>query len=216
MSDLEVAVTSVAGSFAECRAALRNREIPCPDCGRALRPRGFAKPLEKLRGGPGDGDVRPGPRLRGQCDWCRRSHVLQPAAVAAYRSDALPVLVRALLAFALDGLGAGQVAVLLGRPDRTVRGWLAQARLFARRHLPAFTAMLAGLGGQDLVPRIGERGPLAELVAVLHALGNGAAARWGDPGLTEWERINLICRGRFLSPSLSSSFYHGLAYPVMT
>src|SRR5579872_999799 len=216
ISDLEVAVNSVAGSFAECRAALRKREIPCPDCGRPLRPRGFAKPLARLRGIPGGAGVRLGPRLRGQCDRCGRSHVLQPAAVAAHRSDVLAVLVRALLAFVLEGAGAGQVAMVLGRPARTVRGWLMQARVFARRHLPAFTAMLAGLGGQDLLPRVGELDPLRELVAVLRALGNAAAARWGDLGLTEWERINLICRGRFLSPSLSLSFYHGLAYPVMT
>lgn len=216
MSDSEVAVTSVAGSFSECRAALKNRKVPCPDCGRPLRPRGFARPPAKLRGGPGEAGVRLGPRPRGQCDRCCRSHVLQPAAVAAHRSDALPVLVRALLAFVLEGAGARQVAAVLGRPARTVRGWLAQARLSARRHLPAFTAMLTGLGGQVLVPRIGEQDPLTELVAVLRALGTAAAARWGDLGLPEWERINLICRGRFLSPSLSSSFYHGLAYPVMT
>jgi hypothetical protein len=140
--------------------------------------------------------------------------VLQPAAVAAHRPDALPVLVRALLAYVLQGLGARQIAAMLDRPVRTVRGWLAQARVFAGRHLAAFTAMLEALGGQDLVPRIGEGDPVTELVTVLRALGNAAAARWGDMGLPEWERVNLICRGRFLSPSLSSSFYHGLVYPV--
>ena len=157
-------MTSVAKSFAECRAALRRREIPCPDCGEPLRPRGFAGPLKKLRGRPACEDARPGPRPRGQCDRCGRSHVLQPAAVAAHRSDVLPVLVRALLAHVLEGLGAGAIAALLGRAERTVRGWLAQARVFAVRHLQAFTAMLAGLGGQDLAPRIGEHDPVTELV----------------------------------------------------
>jgi hypothetical protein len=84
--------------------------------------------------------------------------------------------------------------------------------VFAVRHLPVFTALLAGLGGQDLAPRIGEQGPVAELVRVLRALAAGAARRWGDKGMPEWERINLICRGRFLSPSLPESFYHGLAF----
>jgi hypothetical protein len=119
---------------------------------------------------------------------------------------------RALLAHVLEGLGAGAIAALLGRAERTVRGWLAQARVFAVRHLQAFTAMLAGLGGQDLAPRIGERDPVAELVRVLRALAAAAARRWGDKGLPEWERINLICRGRFLSPSLPESFHHGLAF----
>jgi len=205
-------VTSVAKSFAECRAALKRGKIPCPDCGEPLRPRGFAGPLKKLRGGPACGDVRPGPRPRGQCGRCGRSHVLQPARVAAHRSDALPVLVRALLAHVLEGLGARRIAALLGRAERTVRGWLAQARAFARAHLQAFTVMLSALGGQDLAPRIGEQDPVTELVRVLRALACAAARRWGDKGLPEWERINLICRGRFLSPSLPESFYHGLAF----
>lgn len=124
MSDSEVAVTSVAGSFSECRAALKNRKVPCPDCGRPLRPRGFARPPAKLRGGPGEAGVRLGPRPRGQCDRCCRSHVLQPAAVAAHRSDALPVLVRALLAFVLEGAGAGRSRPCSGaRRGRCGAGW---------------------------------------------------------------------------------------------
>jgi hypothetical protein len=87
--------------------------------------------------------------------------------------------------------------------------------VFAQRHLPAFTAMLAGLGGEGLLPRIGENSPVTELAAVLRALGNAAAARWGDAGIQEWERVNLICRGRFLSPSLPVSFYQRLVYPGM-
>jgi transposase-like protein len=204
-------VTSVAKSFAECCAALRGRRVPCPDCGEALRPRGYAGPLKKLRGRPEGADARPGPRPRGQCDRCGRSHVLQPAAVAAYRSDTLLVLVRALLAHVLQGAGVREIAAVLGRAERTVRGWLAQARIFAQRHLRAFTAMLAAAGGQDLAPRIGDHDLVTELVTVLRAVAAAAARRWGDKGLPEWERVNLICRGRFLSPSLPVSFYHGLA-----
>ena len=204
---------SVAKSFRECRDALRKREIACPDCGVPLRPRGFADPLERLRGTVGGADVRAGARPRGQCDRCDRSHVLQPAAVPAHRSDALPVLVCALFAYLLDGLDAGEIAMVLCRPVRTVRGWLAQARVFAARHLAALTALLERIGGAPAVPRIGGNSPVAELVCVLRALGGMAAGRWGDAGLGEWERINLICRGRFLSPSLSSSFYQHLVYP---
>jgi hypothetical protein len=207
-------VISVAKSFRECRAALANREIPCPECEEPLRPRGFSYPREKLRGVPGgEADVRAQARPRGQCGPCRRSHVLVPAAVAAYRADALPVLVCTLLAHVLDGLNAGEVAMVLCRPARTVRGWLRQARVFAARHLPALTALLERVGGAPAVARIGGNGPVAELVTVLRALGQMAAERWGDAGLGEWERINLICRGRFISPSLSSSFYQRLVYP---
>jgi hypothetical protein len=207
-------VISVAKSFSECRAALANREIPCPECEEPLRPRGFSYPREKLRGVPGgEADVRAEARPRGQCDPCRRSHVLVPAAVAAYRSDTLPVLVCTLLAHVLDGLSAAEIAMVLCRPARTVRGWLRQARVFAGRHLPALTALLERIGGAPAVARIGGNGPVAELVTVLRALGQMAAERWGDAGLGEWERINLICRGRFISPSISSSFYQRLVYP---
>ena len=74
-------------------------------------------------------------------------------------------------AHVLEGLGARRIAALLGRAERTVRGWLAQARAFARAHLQAFTVMLSALGGQDLAPRIGEQDPVTELVRVLRALG---------------------------------------------
>lgn len=204
---------SVAKSFRECCVALRERKIPCPECWEPLRPRGFAPAVKDLRGAPCGEDVPVGARPRGQCDPCSRSHVLQPAAVPGHRSDALPVLVRALLAYVLEGLGAGRIAAELNRSAETVRGWLAQARAFAVRHLPALTALLEQMGGAPVVPRIGGSSPAAELVTVLRALGEMAAVRWGDAGLGEWERINLICRGRFLSPSLSSSFYHCPVYP---
>ncbi len=203
----------VAKSLSQCRAALKQRQIPCPDCGQPLRPRGFAGPLKKLRGAPAGEDVLHGPRPRGQCGRCRRSHVLQPAAVAAHRSDTLPVLARAVLARALGGLGATRIAALLGRAVPTVRGWLGQARVFARRHLPALTSWLTAMGAEDLVPRLGEHDLLTELVLVLRALAHAAAARWGDAGLTEWERINVMCRGRFMSATLPVPVYHELIHP---
>lgn len=203
---------SVAGTFRECRDALKRREVPCPDCGEPMRPRGYLGPLKKLRGSGEDDGAWPG-RPRGECDRCRRSHVLQPAGIVAHRSDVLSVLAGALLAFAA-GARPAQVAQAAGVPARTARGWREQAGAFARRHLPAFTAILAGLGGQDLLPGIGGNSPVPALAAILPALAEAAAGKYGGAGIPEWERVNLICRGRFLSPSLDPSYYRELAYPV--
>jgi hypothetical protein len=198
----------VAKSFDHCRAALRRREIPCPDCGLPLRPRGLAGPLKKLRGLPGGQDLEPGPRLRGQCYACGHSHVLQPASVAARRADTVPVLACALLA-AADGLNAARTAALLERPAATVRGWLAQARAFAAANLPALTSVLDELGTSDGMRPI-QATVLGELAQVLPALARAAAARWGEGGLGEWEGANLICRGRLISASFRMPVYREL------
>lgn len=199
-------MVSISGTFEECRNALRTRKVPCPDCGRPMRPRGFLGPLRKLRDGTGcDWPGRP----RGHCDRCGRSHVLQPSSVVAHRSDSLEVLAAALLAFA-GGARPADVAAAARIPARTARGWLAQARTFAGAHLPAFAVMLDGLGGQGMLPRIGENPPLRELAPVLRAVTESAARKYGGREIPEWERVNLVCRGRFLSPSLNSRFYRDL------
>lgn len=126
------------------------------------------------------------------------------------------MLGQAVTAHAEQGEGAARIAAALGRPVRTVAGWLAQARVFAARHLPAFTAMLRSFGGGDDVPVVPGSDLVMELLGVLRTISVNAASRWGDPCGGEWERIGLICRGRFMSASLPVPFYPGLAYPGMT
>jgi hypothetical protein len=125
------------------------------------------------------------------------------------------VLGQAVTAHARHGVGAGRIAAVLGLPARTVAGWLAQARAFAARHLPAFTAMAESLGAGDEIPVILHDNPVREMLAVLQVVSSAAARRWGNPGGSEWDGVNLICRGRFISGSLPSPFYPGLAYPRM-
>lgn len=207
---------SIAGPFEECRDAVRRGLVPCPDCGQPLSPRGFAPPLVKVRGAGEVAGLGPGgERIRSWCGRCRQGHTLLPAALAAHRADAAVVLGQAVAAHAGQGKGAARIAAMLGRPVRTVAGWLAQARAFAARHLAAFTVMLESLGTSGDEPVIPAGDPVKELLIVLRAISSAAARRWGDPGIGGWELINLICRGRFLSASLPSRFYPGLAYPVM-
>ena len=207
---------SIAGPFDECREAVRGGLVPCPDCGRPLSPRGFAPPLVKVRGaGEVEGLGPGGQRVRSWCGRCRRGHTLLPAPLTAHRADAAAVLGQAVAAHAGHGRGPAQIAAALGRPARTVAGWLAQARAFAARHLAAFTALAESLGTAGEVPVIPADDPVKELLAVLRAISSAAARRWGSRGGSDWERFNLICRGRFLSPSLPVPFYPGLAYPGM-
>ncbi len=60
---------------------------------------------------------------RSWCSGCRRTHVLLPASMLVRRADAVVVIGAALLAKAA-GQGHRPIAVLLGRPESTVRGWL--------------------------------------------------------------------------------------------
>lgn len=207
---------SIAGPFDECREAVRNGLVACPDCGHGLAPRGFAPPLGPVRGagvieglGPG------GERIRARCGGCGKSHTLLPPALAAHRADTVQVLGEAVAEHAANGTGAARIAAMLGRPVRTVAGWLADARTFAARHLPGFIAMLAWLGVADQTGVVPDADPVRELLAVLEAIHAAAARRWGNPGVTDWDAVNLICRGRFISGSLHPPFYPGLAYPGM-
>jgi hypothetical protein len=209
-------LVSIAGPFNECREAVRNGLVPCPDCGGPLSPRGFAPPLGPVRGaGEVEGLGPGGERVRSWCAACRKGHTLLPAPLAAHRADAVAVLGEAVTVHAEHGVGAWRIAAMLGRPARTVAGWLAQARAFAARHLPAFIAMLASLGTGDEIPVIPGDDPVREMLAVVRAVSAAAARRWGNPGGGEWNGVNLICRGRFISGSVPSPFYPGLAYPGM-
>jgi hypothetical protein len=193
-----------------------NGLVACPYCGHPLAPRGFAPPLGKVRGaGEVEGLGPGGERIRARCSGCGKGHTLLPAPLAAHRADSAGVLGEAVAEYAANGTGAGKIAAVLGRPVRTVAGWLAQARAFAARHLPAFTAMLASLGIADEIAVVPCGNPVRELLAVLRAVVSAAARRWGNPGVSEWDGVNLICRGRFISGSLPSPFYPGLAYPGM-
>jgi hypothetical protein len=209
-------LVSIAGPFNECREAVRDGRVGCPDCGGRLSPRGFAPPLGPVRGaGDVEGLGPGGERIRSWCAACRKGHTLLPAPLAAHRADAAAVLGRAVTAHAEHGMGAWRIGAVLGLPVRTVAGWLAQARTFAARHLPAFTAMLISLGTGDEIPVIPGDDPVREMLAVLRAVSAAASRRWGNPGSGEWGAVNLICRGRFISGTVPSPFYPGLAYPGM-
>ena len=215
MSGWEVVVISIAGSFGQCREAVAQGRVACPGCGSPLSRRGFAPPLAAVRGAGRVAGLGPGgERIRTWCAHCRRGHTLLPAELAAHRADTAAVLVAAVTAHADHGLPAARIAAALGRPARTVSGWLAQARAFAAAHLPAFTALLGAFGaGETPGPVVPSGDLLREFAGVLRALARSAACRWGDLHLDVPGRINLICQGRFISGSLRMPVYPGPAAP---
>src|SRR6266516_589835 len=64
---------------------------------------------------------------RSVCRGCGRTHALLPSFVVPRRLDAAPVIGTAVEG-AAGGLGHRPLAVLLGLPATTVRGWLRRAR----------------------------------------------------------------------------------------
>jgi hypothetical protein len=93
--------------------------LACPVCGSGLRPWGHGVEREvRLRVGIERRCLR-----RAMCRACGVTHVLFPEDMLLRRRDAVDVVGAALTAKAC-GRGHRRIAVDLGRPASTVRGWL--------------------------------------------------------------------------------------------
>lgn len=127
---------------------LRAGRIFCPRCGEVLRPWGWAR--ERLiREGTGSGRslVAVLPR-RARCSGCAVTQVLLGLGLAGRRADTAAVIAAAVEAKVAGGLGHRPIAVLLGRPPSTVRGWLRSFAASAEAVLRRFT-VLAHRDGAD-------------------------------------------------------------------
>jgi hypothetical protein len=114
--------------------------LACPCCGVGLRPWGQARERElRCRAG----SQRRAPR-RGMCAGCGVTHVLLPEDGLARRRDAVIDIGAALTAKA-SGSGHRPIAVRLGVPAATVRGWLRRFDTLAERVRAHFTRWAAAL-----------------------------------------------------------------------
>jgi len=141
-------------------------EVGCPGCPGVLAPWGWAR----RRGVRGVGSLRP---RRARCGGCLVTHVLLPVTVLLRRADAVEVIGSALTARA-TGRGHRRIAVWLGVPAGTVRGWLRRwgSRLAAVR---VHFVLVAPVG------RGGPGGAEGHGVAVAgRACGGGRGDRGGD------------------------------------
>ena len=140
--------------------------------------------------------VRP---RRVRCRGCGSTHIVLPAALQPRRADTTAVIGTALQHKA-DGLGYRRIAVLLDRPESTVRRWL-------RRATPGHLEWIYQRG----IQRLARLAP--DTLAELHYTGNllrhaltvlAATAYWDRHryGFTDppWTLIGLYTRGRLLAP----------------
>ena len=179
---------------AEVERALCAGELACPSCSARLRPWGYARVRSARSQGEG-GVVRHRPR-RSVCSGCSRTHVLMPACWLPRRADAVSVIGAALVAKAL-GRGHRRIAVGLGRPVSTVRGWLRRFAANADALGVLFTRLLHALDPQA-APVMPTGSVFADAVEVIGRAASAAVLRLSPS--CPWELAARASAGRLLAP----------------
>jgi len=134
---------------------------------------------------------------RVRCARCGVTHALLPSFALPRRWDGVAHVGRAV-ELAAEGLGHRPIAMLLARPETTVRAWLRRLRTIV---VPLTETLLAravtlGWSGLDLPVA-----PLPRLVAAVHAL----AGRWpGDRRVGAWSVAALVTGGMLLATNTSA------------
>jgi hypothetical protein len=170
---------------------LRAGGLVCP-CGVGrLVPWGFAR-TRLVRG---VGRIRP---RRARCSACGVTHVLLAVSCLVRRADGVDVI-GAALALKASGCGHRPVAVGLGRPVSTVRGWLRALARKAEWVRALFSTLLT-----ELDPLAGPLGPAGSATAdAVEAIGACAAAarrRLGVVGaVSAWQLASAVTGGRLLA-----------------
>lgn len=155
-----------AGSSVE--ADLAAGRFLCPGCRGMLRPWGWARRRLVRHGtGPGRRSVPVRPR-RARCAGCARTHVLLGVGLAGRRADTAAVIAAAIEAKAAGGKGHRPIAVWLGRPASTVRGWLRAFSSAASAITTVFTSLVHrdGADAAGLWPAPAPTATAAALAAV--------------------------------------------------
>jgi hypothetical protein len=175
--------------------------LRCPQggCGGVLRGHGHARErvVETGLAGRGQAQARFAPR-RVRCDACGRTQVLLPGGFFSRRADGGVVIGRAVEMKA-DGDGHRKIAVMLGRPASTVRGWLRSA---AGAGVDVLRAVAAEIAPDPAAVHPKPAGvPLADLVAALSALAAAVGARWRQKPPAWYSVGAAACRCRLLQVS---------------
>lgn len=179
---------------------LAQGRLVCPGCGQRLGPWGYARPRVLREQGVARRRLRP---RRARCAGCGRTHVLLPVSVLVRRADAAVVIGAALVVKAA-GWGHRRIAVWLGRPAATVRGWLRRFAARAGMVWAAFTTLLCELDADPPVPEpAGSQ--MADAVEAILAAAGAVGRRWRGLalGLSPWEVAAAVTQGRLLGPGPS-------------
>jgi hypothetical protein len=174
--------------------------ISCPVCGGILAPWAFAR-RRRVRDEGALVELRP---RRGRCRSCGKTQVLLADVALARRVDTVAVIGRAV-SVAVAGAGHRRVALVVGRPASTVRGWLRRFRATAAR-----VAVHFGVWAHVLDPNLASIGPAGSVLGdALEAIGVAARAaslRFGPRPAWSW--VSVLTVGALLantnSPWLAS------------
>jgi len=174
---------------------LRSGGLFCPFCAGVLAGWGFARP-RWLRGVDGPVWMRP---RRAVCAGCGRTQVLLSVIGLSRRADVVEVIGASLVAKAA-GWGHRQIAVLVGRPASTVRGWLRRFAGRAESVRAAFTALAVDVDPGTAPPLAAGTG-FADAVAAVLAATVAVLRRW--PGLrltvSPWQLAAAVSHGGLLA-----------------
>ena len=190
---------TVAARAAVVESELESGALLCPGCGSGLAPWGYAR-VRSIRGRDGSSRrVRP---RRSRCSRCRVTHVLLPVFCLLRRAYSVAMIGAALAAKA-RGAGHRSIAVLVGAPASTVRGWLR--RLGGRaEQVRVFLLGLAIATGVDVAPPGPAGSCVADAVAAVGVLFAATVQRFAGSGLlgavTGWEVASAATHARLLSP----------------
>jgi len=176
---------------------LRRGGLRCPSCDGLLAPWGYAR----RRTVWGAGRVwRFRPR-RSLCQGCGRTHVLMPVNVLWRRRDGVEVIGEVFVRCAA-GQGFRAIAVLVGRPQGTVWGWVRRMRACAERVRAGFTVVAAGLGAD--APALAAAGSVvADAVNAVMAVAAAAGRRFPElvaAGVDVWDMACAVTGGMLLAP----------------
>ncbi len=163
----------VGSEEAEVERELLSGRLACPLCAGGLGPWGFAR-WRALREGASLRRLRP---RRGRCRVCRATHVLLPCFMLLRRRDAVEVI-GAALAGKAAGVGHRPLALSLGVPPETVRGWLRRFAAGAEPIRAAFTGVAYALD-PSLSPIEPRASPFADALAAIVVAAAAAARRFG-------------------------------------
>lgn len=192
----------------------------CPGCGGSLRPWGFAR-SRVIRFGVPMVTTRVVPR-RARCGRCGGTHVLLAVGLAARRADCAAVITRAV-ELHVGGLGYQKIAVEVGRPVSTVRGWIRDFRVIAPAVLTRFTARVHRAYAQGLAVWPAPTGTVVgDALAMVMAFGQVLARRddheqhGGDVVMVAWGGAGLAGVGPWFFSKVGwpENGQHQLALPV--
>jgi hypothetical protein len=125
--------------------------------------------------------------------------VLLPVLVLARRADTAAVIGSALAAKAA-GAGHRRIAVLLGRPAETVRGWLRRFSGRVESVRSVFTGWCRALAVDPVLP--GPAGSArADAIAVIAAATGALASRFSAGEVPIWAVAAAVSNGQLLAPA---------------